>query len=187
MTLRVTSGVGNWLPQPSTGVAHWQTGAIFRPGWVDGRQVLIPAMAIKRRNPDRYDIPDTIPGLVTRSAGGTGPLPFEFVEGSARTVSDGSSTDLPKKELGTCISSPAVGLRRRPKGHVPYAITILLEVSRTLRHAVQRRCCMRDDLGVLLRRMLLREQDRSPVWDSLRSLARTPPANPLRSLRGGGR
>ena len=44
---------------------------------------------------------------------------------------------------------------------------------------------MREDPGVLLRRVLLREQDRSPKRGPLRSLARTPPANPLRSPREG--
>ena len=51
----------------------------------------------KRRNPAGNDITDTIPGLVPRSAGATGSLTFKFAEGSARTVSDGSSTELPRR------------------------------------------------------------------------------------------
>src|SRR5215207_744777 len=53
----------------------------------------------KRGDPARDDITDTIPGLVTRSAGTTGPLiPSSLAEGSARTLPDGSSVELPEEK-----------------------------------------------------------------------------------------
>jgi hypothetical protein len=53
----------------------------------------------KRRKPTRDDITDTIPGLLTLFRRGAGLLiPSSLAEGSARTLPDGSSTELPTKE-----------------------------------------------------------------------------------------
>src|SRR5215217_8714803 len=94
----------------------------------------------------RYNITDTIPGLLTRSAGGTEPLiPLSSPEARLGHELMAVQPNCPKEnQPGSRVSPAAVAERRMPsgldthQGQRPCSSTILLEASCRLRHPSRR-------------------------------------------------